>query len=227
MTPVRSITTLPPRTFVIPPTSLSYPHNEQLHAESGRRLLLPSVENSTDDNSSARNQSQIAAEECMSPVGTSDSASKSALSAAGHARSASNKPTLPTTARKTGSVSPKNDGFTLTGTMERGAEAEAPQAVWLGRIAAVMEARGDRDEAVRLYGKASAALLTGEIPTTPGDINGCRGTEMVTSREYSNGGNVRTRGREVGDRGLLFPYSARAHHLASMIKRAYRRHFQR
>lgn len=111
--------------------------------------------------------------------------------------------------------------------MERGAKAEAPRAVWLGRIAAVMEARGDRDEAVRLYGKASAALLKDEVLTAAGDIDGCQGMGLVTPQEHATRGGIRTREREVHDRDLLFPYSARAHHLASMIERAYRRHFQR
>ena len=95
---------------------------------------------------------------------------------------------------------------------------EAPRAVWLGRIAAVMEARGDRDEAVRLYGEASAAL-TGSSGVGRGE-GGCGvGVPGVGLGVVAGGGG--------GNGDGLFPYSARAHHLASMIERSYRRHFKR
>lgn len=127
----------------------------------------------------------------------------------------------------------------LTVTMEDGAAEEAPRAVWLGRVAAVMEARGDRDEAVRLYGEASAEL-------TGGERNGSVGALAGSGKASGNGragcigrggaaGAAETARREEGDSGdgsgggmrALFPYSARAHHLASMIERCYRRHFLR
>lgn len=140
--------------------------------------------------------------------------------------------------------------------MENGAAEEAPSAVWLGRVAAVMEARGDRDEAVRLYGEA-AAVLTGV------DRNCHIGAAVDGSSHRYNGGgknggvspaanadgNVLSSSRvggvgagmptAMGGRGggggcsggvgmnNLFPYSARAHYLASMIERNYRRHFNR
>lgn len=132
----------------------------------------------------------------------------------------------------------------LTVTMENGAAEEAPRAVWLGRIAAVMEARGDRDEAVRLYGEAAVALTGGE--TSGRDDAGKTGTGSGAAANgnspLSRVGGVGAGGSEAivggsggsgdsssvgGGTGNLFPYSARAHHLASMIERCYRRHFNR
>ncbi|CAM9575821.1 unnamed protein product, partial [Scytosiphon promiscuus] len=134
----------------------------------------------------------------------------------------------------------------LTVTMEHGAVREAPRAVWLGRMAAVMEARGDRDEAVRLYGKA-VTELTGEkeiggmqldggtnsvAPSCGGTVGRGRdakrsprraaGASEICSRTSGGGGSGKP--RRFDD---LFPYSARAHFLASMIARSYRRHFLR
>lgn len=107
-------------------------------------------------------------------------------------------------------------------TMENGTAEDAPRAVWLGRLAAVVEARGDRDGAVRLYGEASDEL-TGR---GTGDGKG------VSAATGANGKGYPARIGGGGDRGGggvrdLFPYSARAHHLASMIERSYRRHFRR
>lgn len=120
----------------------------------------------------------------------------------------------------------------LTVTMERGAAEEAPRAVWLGRVAAVMEARGDRDEAVRLYGEA-AAELTGEREgaSRNGSRDGSGGTASSCPSATGKG-----RSTQLGDGDCgggagagpdLFPYSARAHYLASIIERTYRRHFLR
>lgn len=123
--------------------------------------------------------------------------------------------------------------------MENGAVDEAPRAVWLGRVAAVLEARGDRDGAVRLYGEASE-VLTGAVgvreggKVTAGAESGFHGQNGGASlREGGCGGGVGGLGvgsgvvANGGGGGDLFPYSARAHHLASMIERAYRRHFKR
>ncbi|CAM9441311.1 unnamed protein product [Ectocarpus sp. 4 AP-2014] len=120
----------------------------------------------------------------------------------------------------------------LTVTMERGTAEEAPRAVWLGRVAAVMEARGDRDEAVRLYGEA-AAELTGkrEGAGRNGSRDGSGGTASSCPAAAGKGRSAQLKG---GDGGVsagagpdLFPYSARAHYLASFIERTYRRHFLR
>ena len=125
--------------------------------------------------------------------------------------------------------------------MENGAVDEAPRAAWLGRVAAVLEARGDRDEAVRLYGEASA-VLTGAVGGREGG-NAITGTGTSFNRQSGavgpgegscavgvvgpgvGPGAVANGGGEGGDD--LFPYSARAHYLASTIERAYRRHFER
>lgn len=127
----------------------------------------------------------------------------------------------------------------LTVTMESGTAEDAPRAVWLGRLAAVMEARGDRDGAVRLYGEASDEL-TGKGKGGDGSDNNSRfrddgdgkavpaatgATEKGFSALNGGGGGVCCRGG--GEGRDLFPYSARAHHLASMIERSYRRHFRR
>ncbi|CAM9244707.1 unnamed protein product, partial [Ectocarpus sp. 13 AM-2016] len=120
----------------------------------------------------------------------------------------------------------------LTVTMERGTAEEAPRAVWLGRVAAVMEARGDRDEAVRLYGEA-AAELTGkrEGASRNGSRDGGGGTASSCPSVAGKGRSAQLGG---GDGGVgaragpdLFPYSARAHYLASIIERSYRRRFVR
>lgn len=136
---------------------------------------------------------------------------------------------------------PTKQAFSLTATMENGAVDEAPRAAWLGRVAAVLEARGDRDEAVRLYGEASAVLTRA--------VGGREGSNAITGTGTSFNRQNGAVGLEEGSRGVgvvglgagsgvvankggeggsdLFPYSARAHHLASMIERAYRRHFER
>lgn len=123
--------------------------------------------------------------------------------------------------------------------MEGGVAEEAPRAVWLGRVAAVMEARGDRDEAIRLYGEASAELIgegrgsgTGTLGHPAGangnrcsvqiGCGGKRGSVTATGGEGEKGS-----GGGGGGMRDLFPYSARAHHLASVIERSYRRHFLR
>lgn len=129
--------------------------------------------------------------------------------------------------------------------MEHGAVDEAPRAVWLGRMAAVMEARGDRDEAVRLFGEA-VTELTGDREATnrcldagAGITVGCHGKvggggdKECSSRGIASGSQLFSRtsmGSGTGDQegmGDLFPYSARAHLLASIIERSYRRHFLR
>lgn len=141
----------------------------------------------------------------------------------------------------------------LTVTMENGAAEEAPRAVWLGRVAAVMEARGDRDEAVRLYGEAAAALTGGDRSCREGAVAGDynhrgygdgRKVGMIAGSRASGNGlsswvcgfgaglSAATieggGGGDGGGRAMdLFPYSARAHHIASMIERSYRRHFNR
>lgn len=159
----------------------------------------------------------------------------------------------PATAEKEGAFG--SSGFPLlTVTMENGAAEEAPRAIWLGRVAAVLEARGDRDEAVRLYGEAAAALTGGNGSCHTGALVG--GTNCG---RRDDGGNARIHpaargngtdlsplvgGVEAGLSAVrigggsggggsgggvrnLFPYSARAHYLASMIERSYRRHFNR
>lgn len=140
----------------------------------------------------------------------------------------------------------------LTVTMENGAAEEVPRAVWLGRVAAVMEARGDRDEAVRLYGEAAVALTGGERgcgvgavvgdsnhrPRNDGGISGTTPAVSASGRGLSSRGGGGGAGMSAativgggcgsgGGVRNLFPYSARAHHLASMIERSYRRHFSR
>lgn len=141
----------------------------------------------------------------------------------------------------------------LTVTMEKGgAVCEAPRAVWLGRVAAIMEARGDRDEAVRLYGQASAELLTGNRPNYDeqqhrqrvASINrdgSISASDAVAAPGGGGAGRCRTGEGGPGRQGSrdemgqkdnvdlvgLFPYSSRAHSLASCIARAYRRHFRR
>lgn len=140
--------------------------------------------------------------------------------------------------------------------MENGAAGDAPRAVWLGRVAAVMEARGDRDEAVRLYGEAAAALTGGDTSCHDGSAaagdnsrprrrdGGGNGEISVGARANGDSLAARVRAgvgagvqaattvgwsgsRSGSQMGHLFPYSARAHHLASMIERSYRRHFNR
>lgn len=122
--------------------------------------------------------------------------------------------------------------------MENGGVAnEAPHAVWLGRMAAVMEARGDRDEAFRLYGQAST-VLTGVGGSDHEDgiadvgRSYCLPDGACVAREEAREGRgfVESEGRNrdgLGEGTGLFPYSARAHHLASVVERAYRRHFRR
>lgn len=129
--------------------------------------------------------------------------------------------------------------LSLTATMERGAVNEAPRAVWLARVAAVMEARGDRDEAVRLYGEASAALtgtvdhhggrecLTGVAQTYHQEVGVVALGKTDFGDNVVGGGAAGVMGRSAPGESNLFPYSARAHFLASMLERAYRRHFQR
>lgn len=140
---------------------------------------------------------------------------------------------------KTARVAGSSSGYPLlTVTMENGAVEEAPRAVWLGRVAAVMEARGDRDEAVRLYGEAAAAL-TGEGRNVRdggrkvGIDLAARANGSGVSSPVDGGGIVAgvsettNGGSGGGGTGNLFPYSARAHYLASIIERSYRRHFNR
>lgn len=126
----------------------------------------------------------------------------------------------------------RGNRVSLTLTMHNGAAMEAPRAVWLERVAAVMEAKGDQDEAVRLYGIAAAAL-TGDASS---DCNrriddGPAGNEKATRHGAGDGKSSNSRPTiftpSRGDGSNLFPYSARAHHLASTIERAYRRHFRR
>lgn len=121
--------------------------------------------------------------------------------------------------------------------MENGVIADFPRAVWLGRVAKVMEARGDRDEAVRLYAQACAELTesrqdcTGEVaaPVSASKASGALGVPMGEKSDGSDGvmGWVNTGKPGGGEEGELFPYSARAHFLASCIERTYRRHFRR
>lgn len=106
----------------------------------------------------------------------------------------------------------------LTTTMEEGASIQAPRAVWLGRIAAVMEARGDKDGAVRVFGEAAATLTKGSM------YGDCHEQASCPQNGFGFGIGVSPHG---GNGGNLFPYSARAHHLATIIERPYRRHFRR
>lgn len=128
-------------------------------------------------------------------------------------------------------------GVSLTATMENGVTADFPHAVWLGRVAKVMEARGDRDEAVRLYAQACSEL-TGCRDDCPGEVaapesglkaSGALGFPMRESSGGRDGdtGWVNIEKPGGGKGGELFPYSARAHFLASCIERTYRRHFLR
>lgn len=119
------------------------------------------------------------------------------------------------------------EGFiSLTQTMRRGAVGDTPRAVWLARLAAVMEARGDRDEALRLYGEASVQLTgrRAEPALASGRAMIC-GTHSVMSEREEDWGAVGRSTKVDVDR--MFPYSARVHFLATCIARAYRRHFCR
>lgn len=121
--------------------------------------------------------------------------------------------------------------------MENGAIEEARHAVWLGRVAAVMEARGDQDAAVRLYGQASAEFtgnqkdLAGEKMANTNDVVISLGRKGETRERVADsdggGGWLRVEEKSGAMGSDIFPYSARAHYLASCIEHAYRRHFLR
>lgn len=127
--------------------------------------------------------------------------------------------------------------ISLTATLENGAIGEVSRAVWLGRVAAVMEARGDQDEAVRLYGQACTELTGNQDDLAGGAMVSTNGVVVSFGhggepREYAaagggGGGLARVEGTGGAMGSDAFPYSTRAHYLASCIERAYRRHFLR
>ncbi|CAM9599430.1 unnamed protein product, partial [Laminaria digitata] len=202
------------------------PEGARLHEDSGRRfqplghgkppqISLPAAEVT----GGCRIAHTPAAESEGNTNGTNSTAVAAATAAAHGEKSAT--PMSPSGQR----TALGGGGVSLTATMENGAIDETPRAVWLGRVAAVMEARGDRDEAVRLYGEASA-VLTGDV----GDRDGGRGKAITgtgSGFDRQNGGVGRGEGGGGGGGSDLFPYSARAHHLATMVERAYHRHFNR
>jgi hypothetical protein len=67
-----------------------------------------------------------------------------------------------TTAGATRSVNSSSSALLLTTTVSAAANEE-PQAVWLQRLAAVSEERGDSDDAVHLYSEAAHILTTGTL----------------------------------------------------------------
>ena len=242
-------------------TKITQNEKKQLFVESSRRFISPGVSggsnedgNPFEDGTPAGGQSQTEITTKREAPITAATTAKATVeanrrgSSGGGGRVVAAASLPQGHSRRRGSVSTNirssRSSFSLTATMDKGGPtAEVPRAVWLGRVAAVMEARGDKDEAVRLYGEASAALTAVEEPAGGVDRSGwdrCRQEEEGAITRvgciFGDGAGSDNSdhpavvyGKCMNNRGSrnLFPYSARAHHLASMIERAYDRHFRR